>query len=164
MPFDYSEKREDLVPSGTYEATADCQGVSMNNFGEEVIRLSWKIRTDVEQQAQGRIVFDDIRREKDDPERFSDRKLYDIIYGGQSKDNPNSKFKFDDYDEICQHLNGLNMKIDVDIKTANSGRRFNVVRFGGYHPTEATGKTVGQPAVQTKNTEAIEVSDDDLPF
>lgn len=166
MPnFDYSEERSDLVPGGTYEATAECLGVGVNNFGDEVIRLSWRIRSDVEQAAKNRIVFDDIRKDKNDPNAFNDRKIYDIVFGGQDKTDPNAKFKFDSYDEICQHLNGINMQIDVEVRSSANGRQYNCVKFGGYHPTKAKGKTIAQPQQAVKsNTEDFEVTDDELPF
>lgn len=168
--LDYSEERSDLVPAGSYEATAICDGQGTNNFGDEVIRLSWKIREDVQQESKGRLVFDDIGRDKNNPEEYNDRKIYDIIYLGQ-KGEPGAKLKFDDYDELAQYINGLNMIIDVEIKQSNSGRKYNRIKFGGYHPSQAKGQTLVAPktaaeAVKAFGTDgdSLDITDDDLPF
>lgn len=161
--FDFSEERDNLVPAGTYEATAVCGGVSVNNFGDEVIRLSWKIREDVEQSCGGRIVFDDIRKDKNNPDEFNQQKIYEIIHGGQDHNDKASKFQFDSYDDICLHLNGLNARIDVDIRASNSGRKFNCIRFGGYHPTQAKGQTIGGAAAAPKKSNFDDL-DGEVPF
>ena len=159
--FDYKDERDNLVPAGSYEATASCGGVSLNNYGEEIIRLSWKIREDVNQACQGRIVFDDIRKEKNNPNEFNQQKIYEIIHGGQDHADKGAKFQFETYDDICLYLNGMNAIIDVDVRTSNSGKKFNCIKFGGYHPTNAKGQTLASAAPAT---DVSDIDDDQLPF
>ena len=164
--LDYSEKRDtgfDLIPEGEYECTAKCDGEKTTQSGTETIALSWRIRDDIPQGCPGRVIFDDIYRDKNNPNQYNDRKIYDIIFGGQDQNDPKSRFKFEDYDDLCQHLNGLNMRIQVEINEYNGVKR-NRVKFGGYHPSQAKAQVLGAPASPVAASSGLEELDDDVPF
>ena len=44
---------------------------------------------------------------------------------------------------------------------ANSGKKFNCIKFGGYHPTNAKGQTLASAAPAT---DVSNIDDDQLPF
>lgn len=171
--LDYSEKREtgfDLIPEGTYEATAKCLGITTKTRDDgstfSFISLSWRIRDDIEQACPARVVFDDIHQDKNNPSQYNDRKIYDIIFGGQDQNDSKSRFKFEDYDDLCQHLNGMNCRIDVEINEYNGVKR-NRIKFGGYHPSQARAQVLGAPAspvVASGGLEDLDDIDSDVPF
>lgn len=165
--LDYSEKRDngfELIPEGEYECTAECSGEKTTPTGTELISLSWRIRSDIPQNCQGRLIFDDIYRDKNNPSAYNDRKIYDIIFGGQEQNDPKSRFKFEDYDDLCQHLNGLNMRISVEINEYNGVKR-NRVKFSGYKPSQAKAQVLGaQPTSTVVASEGLDALDDDVPF
>lgn len=164
--LDYSEKRDsgfDLIPEGQYECTAKCEGEKIKVSGTKSIALSWRIREDVLQLCQGRVIFDDIYPDKNDPSKYNDRKIYDIIFGGQNQNDPKSRFKFDDYDDLCQYLNGINMLIKVEINEYNGVKR-NRVAFSGYSPTKVKGQTLGSTEPAKASEDVDDVLPDDVPF
>ena len=173
MSLDYSQERNSFeeIPEGTYEVTCSkcCQDVRKYD-GAEIISLQWKIRDDVEQACKGRIIFDDISHNPKDPEnKYNDRKIYDIVFKGQDKNDPNSKFKFADYDELCQHLNGINMRVEVGHFVSKNGKTYTQVKIGGYAPTQAKGKVLGGTSSVVANSASagaqLDASGmDDLPF
>jgi hypothetical protein len=136
----------------------------MSQFGEEIIGLTWEIRKDVQQACQGRLIFDDIRKDKNNPDEFNQQKIYEIIHGGQDHNDKNAKFQFETYDEIAQYINGMNCRIDVDVSTSNSGKKFNRIKFGGYHPSQAKGQSLPDGVVAVGNADGLTDGSDELPF
>lgn len=163
------KKEFEIITDGTYEVvcTKCCQG--HNNFNEPIIILQWKIRDDVEQGFKNRVIFDDIKENttesKPDHVVYNDAKLSSIIQGGFDKTDPKRRDKFEDYDDICQFLNGVSMRVDVITLTGkNSGKKFNCIKNYGYHPSQAKPKTLGTTTVPSPTNDGIDVIDDDLPF
>jgi hypothetical protein len=80
---------------------------------------------------------------------------------GVEVDNPKFVNSFDDIDEVIQFLNGLKLKITVDVVTKeDDGSEKNVIDYNKLGRTDYPEFA----STTTKNTEKIEVNDDDLPF
>lgn len=133
---------------------------------KQFINIKFRIRDDIEQENGGRVIYDTIWEEKNNPGVFDTRKISALL---QSQ-GENGKYNFEDYDELVQYINGLSMIITVEVKPADDYNEepYNQVKYCSYKPSEAKSKTLGKEEKSSKNYSASDVVNMDdlenLPF
>lgn len=167
LDFSQEEKKEfQLIDEGEYEFELKVEWAKTKSSNEPYINCILKIRDDVDQKFQGSLVFDGIYKSKKSGE-FNPGKIKSII---EAMRNP--VYKFEDYDELIQHLNGNFVRANVLIEEADetipNSRTRNVIEYKSYKTTKYPNKGVSAPTVESvkKETESRfeEESDDDIPF
>lgn len=159
MAISFTGKKEamPLVQEGKYEVTLNSEW-SKTKSGDDYIKFIYTIRKDVEQNEQGRLVFDAAYKSKTTGD-FPKSK-FDAIFAGI----PNAKLNFEDYDEVIQYLNDVNMIIEVGVEKADASNNLqndrNIVKFWSNEPTVA-GPIFKTPAEPVEDTS---VQAGDLPF
>ena len=155
-----AEKKEyEKIPDGDYEAVVDSLKEATTKNGKEKIAISFKIRDDVEQPCKGRLVWDDIWKEKDDPSQYNHLRL-DQLIGTQHVEDGTS---FETVDEIARVMVGAFLIIHVKNETDEwQGVSYERTRVKYYKSTKHPAQTLSAP--QKGNTASIEIDDDDMPF
>lgn len=154
------KKTFDLVKEGVYEAILNAEW--RKDFdGEDVIHCAYKIRTDVEQEYKGRLVFDKIKKDKNGV--YHPGKINSILAS-----IPDSKGDFETYDELIQYINDALIRINVSILKANpdypNSKDRNSIK---YYLSETTKfPELKETAVieKSESLNKIETDEDDLPF
>ena len=169
MPLDYSKNEEyELLEEGWYEVYIDNAEIKTFDSGASCINLTHKVRDDVEQNSQGRLVFESVWGDKKHPGEFQ-RHVVSNILKTQGTDG---QYNFEDNEELVQYLNGLYMKIFVEKNDADEYNEepYNRVKFlKGHEPSAFPPKKLGNTTstssttVKKPSTTPI-VSDEDLPF
>ena len=107
---------------------------NLNKF-YHYLNCAYRIRKDVEQKYQGRLVFDAIYRSKNNPEELTPSKIKAILDA-----IPNGRKNFEDYDELVQYLNGVELRATVEIEPANpdyaSSKDKNIIKYQSQRPTQ----------------------------
>lgn len=136
LNYDYeNEKKEfELIEPNEYEFLLNVEWKKQNN-GRTYLNCAYRIRKDVEQKYQGRLVFDAIYRSKNNPEELTPSKIKAILDA-----IPNGRKNFEDYDELVQYLNGVELRATVEIEPANpdyaSSKDKNIIKYQSQRPTQ----------------------------
>ena len=145
----------ELVRKGIYEFRL---GAEWKQFGsdEPFINLSYKIREDVNQDFQKRVIFGGIYKNKETKD-FPTGVINAIL---STQEQPRTSFE--DYDDLIQYLNGLCFRAEVDIKpadpTRDGSKDKNIIVAFSHLPS-----LVGENgSVQSSNLPEIDESE--LPF
>lgn len=134
----------------------------LENSGKQVINLTFKIRDDVEQENKGRVIFDSIWEEKNNPGTFDSKKINALLLvQGES-----GKYDFDDYDELVQFINGMFMQITVELKPADEyhDEPYNQVKYCSYKPSKVLPKTLGGDTSAKETTNKNYAASDVVPM
>lgn len=142
------ERQNDLPPDGDYEVVVEKAEVRkpQSEGGQQRISLQLRVRDDVEQPFQNRVIFDNIWPDRENPEEWDGRKIYELIHTGQNvradgtSDDPNVQTKFDDGEELIQYLNGLHYRVNVRHYVRKSTGDDAI--WIHYRPSQANGKTL----------------------
>jgi hypothetical protein len=152
MPYTFNTKDATgygLIDEGKYEVFIKEALIKTTINGKEKIAIQFKIRDDVEQKFQNRIVFEDIWKERD-TEFFNRRRLNQLLGTQQLEDGQT----FDSIQDLLEVLKGANLVIKVNKEMDDyKNEEVNTVYF--YESSKHQPKAVA--AVQ-------EVKDEDLPF
>ena len=152
MGYTY-EKNEasKLFEAGDYEARIERIEKRVLPSGKEKLSFMFRIRDDVEQAEQNRCVFDDIWKERDNPEHYNRRRINQLL-GTQDIEDGKT---FADIDAVIEELQGASLIVHV-VKTFDDyiGQEVNKVAYY---------KTSAHKPSQVGSTSAP-VIDDDLPF
>lgn len=105
----------ELVRKGVYEFRLSAEWKQFGN-DEPFINLSYKIRDDVTQDFQKRVIFGGIYKNKETHE-FPTGTINSLL---STQKEPRTNFE--DYDDLIQYLNGLCFRAEVDIKLADPTR------------------------------------------
>lgn len=142
----------ELITPDKYEVTLMAEWRETKVSKKRYINCAFLIRKDVEQDFQGRIVFDGI---------YESKKTGDLQ---ASKINailsaiPNARQDFETYDDLIQYINGKNMIVEIEIENAKDdnpdSKDKNVIKYLSYEPTQH----------KSRMEELNEVDADDLPF
>lgn len=169
MALDFTntqEKKEfDLIEPNEYEFLLNIEWKKQQN-GKTYLNCAYRIRKDVEQKFQGRIVFDAIYRSKNNPEELTPSKIQAILDA-----IPNGRKKFEDYDELVQYLNGVELIATVEIEPANpeypNSKDKAVIKYASQkptkHPSGITSAIAKDPFESLKSELGFDPSED-LPF
>ena len=163
--YEFEQKDEySLIPSGEYEVVLEKAEIkTAQSSGRPYISMKFRIRNDVEQPQQGRLIFESIFLEKTS-NQFDKKKLGAIM----RTQGPSGKYSFADDDEVVQYINGLAMRLTIELNGPDDyhSEDYNQVKYCSYKPTNVKAKTLG--GVEEMNAKfdgIVEVIDDsDLPF
>lgn len=165
MALSFSGKNEnsyELIKAGEYELVLKASW-DKTMSGDKYISCCYTIREDVEQEHQGRLLFDGIYA---DANGVYDEKRINAILS--TIENP--KLDFEDYDEIIQYINGKLLKGEISVVKANPEKGYekdkNKIKFWTFKPTaypeyKMKVETSSGFAVYQNQTE---ITDEDLPF
>lgn len=145
-----------LIEPGTYAVVMNAE-FKKTKKGDDFINCSFKIMKEYDNTWGGRIVFDGIYKSAKTG-AFNEAKINAIL-----STIPNAKKDFEDYDELVQYINGVQMAIDIDIEQADdnvpNSKDRNIVKYLSYRMLE---ENVGLKEEQPNNEKVNQV--DDLPF
>jgi hypothetical protein len=151
-----------LIKAGEYEVMIQEATIKTTPSGKEKISLKYKIREDVEQESKGRIIFEDIWKEKDNPQFFNRKRLNLLL---RTQDIENGK-TYEAITDLLTDLAGsyLILKITVEMDDYRGEEVNRVIYYRHTHnPSQSVNNTPlkeGQKPV----TKATPIKDEDLPF
>ena len=157
MALSFTGKKEErpLIQEGKYEVTLNSEWAK-TKAGDDYIKLTYTIRKDVEQNEQGRLVFDGLYKSKTTGQ-FPSSKINAILSA-----IPNAKLDFDSYDELIQYLNDVNMIVEIVTEKADGANALqndrSTVKFWSNEPT------IAGPVFLEKGAVEEAVATTDLPF
>lgn len=145
------EKKEDLytlVVEGEYEATIEKVVEAQTPSGKKKLDLVFRLRADIEQEHQNRIIFETIWQEKETS--FYNRKRLNQLLGTQEVEDGK---KFNNIQEIIGLLVGGKIKVKV-IVAYDDYRKMDVNKISYYTKTQKPNKKIVLE----------QIKDEDLPF
>jgi hypothetical protein len=153
MPYTFSKAdtgNYELIVAGEYEAVIENIEIrTVPTTGTEKIAVTYRLRSDVDgQKFGGRLVFEDIWKEKADP-RFYNRKRLNQLMGTQKIDDGKS---FESIEAVLEFLKGSSVIIVIRVEHDTYYNK-DVNSISYYKSSKAKPKTL-----------AKEVKDEDLPF
>jgi len=168
-------KSYELVPDGDYEVHLDTAEKKTSKSGKEMLSLTFKIREDVPQAGQGRLIFDNVMRDQIKTDYFDVAKVGCII-----STQPNHPKSFQSEDQAIQYINGIDLIIQVSHTDGTDGYepKNRIKSKFGFKKSKVAFKynkavKAQAPATPTptpaetkpaKNGATAEISDSDLPF
>ena len=102
----------ELLKEGEYEVVIETIEIKTLQSGKEKIGIKFRVRSDVEQDAKGRIVFEDIWKEKENPQYFNRRRLNQLLGTQHLKDG----VVFEGIEGIIEVLKGAYVRIKVAVQ------------------------------------------------
>jgi hypothetical protein len=153
MPYTFNTKDAantyGLIDEGKYEVFIKEALIKTTINGKEKIAIQFKIRDDVQQKFQNRVIFEDIWKERET--EFFNRKRLNQLLGTQSFEDGKT---FDSIQDLLQSLKGINLVIKVNKEMDDyKNEEVNSVYF--YESSKHKPKTIAAPK---------EIKDEDLPF
>jgi hypothetical protein len=153
MPYTFSKGDTgvyELVAAGEYEAIIESIEIrTVPTTGTEKIAISYKIRSDVDgQKFGGRILFEDIWKEKSD-QRFYNRKRLNQLMGTQKISDGQS---FENIEAVLNFLKNSNIVIVVRVEHDTYYNK-NVNSISYYKSSKFVPQSL-----------KTEIADEDLPF
>ena len=162
LNLSYESSNYGLVAAGTYETVLSAS-FKRAQSGTEYINLGFKIRDDIDQENQNRIVFEKVFKDKETGEYKTKRLQKILSIQGDPKKVPNARYNFDSIEDIIQFINGFAVKIGVKIGEPDEyhEEEYNYITFfaKGEAPQSLT-STTSSPTSTTN----VDVNDEDLPF
>ena len=158
MSYTYDQSDTNtLMKEGDYEATIEKIERKTLPSGKEKLAVTYRIRTDVEQEYKNKCMFEDIWAEKANPEIFNRKRINQLLGTQNIKDGTT----FETINDVIKFLLGGNLIIHISVEFDDyHGEDKNVVSY--YKSSKHKDKVIGEEGVN--KTEKIEISDDDLPF
>ena len=150
------------VDKGEYEVVLTAEWKDKLDKSGKFINCAFRIREDVEQKHQGRLVFDGIYESKTNKGVYQPAKIEGIL-----DTVADANYEFKNYDEVIQYINGLAMRVEVQIEPADpekpNSKDRNIIKYLSYKPTLHPLAGGGEnPFKNIKNADEIDV--DSLPF
>jgi hypothetical protein len=136
----------ELIKDGEYEVTLENILQASTMSGKNKLDITFRIRGDVEQSHQNRVIFEAIWQEKETT-YFNRKRLNQLLGTQEVKDGT----VFNNIQDIIDTLKGAKLVIKV-ITAYDDYRKADVNKIAFYKST------------QIKNKKLIEVKDEDLPF
>ena len=140
-----------LIAEGLYEVILEKAETKTLPSGKEKIGIMFRIRSDVDQAFQNRVVFEDIWKERDT--EFFNRKRLNMLMGTQNFENGKT---FNSIAELIDALTGAFLQINVT-KSYDDYRQEEVNGISYYRSSEHKPQTVAE-------TQPSDISEDDIPF
>lgn len=164
----------DLIEEGTYEVKLETfeilKSKKLNKNGQptDYLKITFVIRKDVDQNFQNRKIWHTIFK-KDGDRAFNFNEINKIIITQEGR--ADYKRRFTNLDEILQYLVGLHLRLDIAVEFNEfRGKEDNIIVEDSFKPSvwdtqdHTEVKDAEESPVKGTNLEAIEVTDDDLPF
>lgn len=161
LDFKGAKEKNDYEPveKGVYEVVLTAEWKEKADKSGKYINCAFKIRDDIEQKHQGRLVFDGIYESKNKKGVYQPDKIEGIL-----DTIPNANYQFKSYDDVIQYINGIPMKVEVLIEPADpekpNSKDRNIIKYLSYRPSD---KPLGANPFKDLKTK-VEVSTEDLPF
>jgi len=157
------EKKDDqysLIAEGEYEVTLEQIAEATTMSGKKKLDIAFRLRQDVEQPHQNRVVYEAIWQEKDT--NYYNRKRLNQLIGSQEVEDGTT---FNTVQEIIDLLKGSKLIIKVII-SYDDYKKADVNKVAYYGKTKKPNKKLADITVKdTKEAKVVtEISDDDLPF
>jgi hypothetical protein len=155
MSYTYQKTNiETLMPEGDYEAKIENAELKTLPTGTQKLMITYRIRQDVEQMFKNKVMWEDIWREKANPEVFN-RKRINQLLGTQDLEEGTV---FNSIDDIIKFLKGKNLIVHV-VETFDEydQKKKNIVAW------YKSSKVESMPEPEPEYKEEV-VQDDDLPF
>lgn len=158
------------IEEGTYEVEIASARESTTKSGRPVFKVSYRIRRDVEQPSQGRVVFDDLYKPEGD-DHYNVKRINSILHAiGGVKDGTT----FDTIGDIARLIEGAELRVritkDPDTYDKSGFRNRIVAFFPSEEKTEVQTVSADDddeapaPKEKARKVKAEEFDDDDLPF
>lgn len=153
------ETKFEPLPEGDYEVTAEKVELRTLKSGKIKVSLQLRVRSDVEQEGKGRVIFDDVWKEKDNPEYFN-RKRINMLLGTQDvKDGT----VFDTIQDVMLALQGAHMVAHVTQEFDDfRGETINRVKW--YRSSNVKPQTLGAAPAAPATSGVADIDEEDLPF
>lgn len=162
MSYTYEKQEFELLPEGDYEVVLQEMGRKIiPSSGKEKIAIIFRVRDDVEQDCKGRLVFEDIWKEKENPEYFNRKRLNKLL-GTQKIDDGHV---FEDINSIAEFMKGAFLIAHVVREFDEySGQDRNRVAY--YKPTKSGTQELKreEDAGSKPKLKLEDIPDDQLPF
>ncbi len=164
MAYTFTKAEADLplIADGDYEAIIEKMEIkTLPTSGKEKIAITFRIRSDVEQESKKRIVYDDIWKEKDNPQYFNRKRLNQLMGTQDIKDGT----VFNTIKDVMDALQGGAIIIHVGHET-DTFRSKEINRVKWYSSSRFKPQSIGaKPADASPASEpSPEIEDEDLPF
>lgn len=147
----------ELITPDVYAVELHCEWKKKKNSEEKYINCAFQIIKGLNQNFEGRIVFDAIYKSKKTG-AYQQEKIDGLL---STIDNP--KLDFDDYDELIFYLNGKQMTVEIDIEEANpevdGSKDKNIIKYLSYGKVE-----IREASDESNNQEINNVDNEELPF
>lgn len=142
----------DLLKENDYEVVIEEMKVVTLPSGIELLKIKYRVRDDVEQEYKGRCVFEDIWKDKEQPECFNITRISKLCRAcGFAVGH-----EFKDLDDLINQLKGSYLIIHVTIKHDNY-RDTDINSIPYYKESKNKPQTVGEKKEEVKD-------DPELPF
>lgn len=172
--FGDSQPKKDFEPvdEQEYEFVIASFEYKTAGTGRQQLSFKLKIRDDVEQKNQNRVVWYNISKREDDGKAFNFYRINQLILSQKGSDGYRERFK-EGLDEALQYLVGRHLVGYVTVEDGNNGKPFNSIdgdtfgpsKWDKAHPAAAnSGMTADENGIKKQNTESLDIPDDDLPF
>ena len=172
----YNESKKNvLIPEGDYEVSVDKIERKVTGAGREKLVITFRLRSDVEQEFKNRCIFEDIWSEKDNP-KFFNRKRINQLLGtqkgmkeGMTFGNINKIIKFLLNRSLVCHI-GVEFDTyrEKDVNVVNYYRSSKVEPL--YKNLKTAEEIINESEEQPQQQNVVSsnnlpvVNDDDLPF
>lgn len=160
----YEDEENELKPEGDYEVYVERMEVRVLSTGTEKLSIQYRIRSDIEQPYGNCCLFEDIWKEKENPNVFNHVRINKLI-GTQ---HPAKGTKFNGINEIINFMLGKRLVVHL-VQTYDNYYNKTINTISYYKATSDAPKQLqpAQPQMQPKaklEPKYEEISDDDLPF
>jgi len=160
--YSYTETEDDygLLADGEYELSIDKMETKTLESGSKKVALQFRVRSDVDQAHQNRVVFEDIWKERETI--YYNRKRINQLIGTQKLEDGQ---KFSNIDEIIALMNGANVREKIVVKYDDYHEK-DVNSISYYMSSKEGAQELGAKKETTneKGVPTIDVAEDDLPF
>ncbi len=151
-------EKHDPLPEGDYEVAVEKAELKTLKSGKIKISLWLRVRSDIEQEGKGRVVFDDIWKEKEHPEFFNRKRLNAILGAVGTKDGT----VFDTIQDVLSAIQGTHLIAHV-VQEYDEYHDETINRVKFYDKSKTKPQSLAS-APATSGTADTELSDDELPF
>lgn len=149
----------DLLKEGEYEVFIEKAAIKTLSTGSQKISLQLRVRSDVEQEGKNRVIFEDIWKEKENPQFFNRKRLNQILGTQHFEDGK----EFRDIDDLLQTITGANLIVKVGVDFDDYYKRdTNYISY--YKTSKQQPKTLGAAPNPAPAKAGLEIADEDLPF
>lgn len=136
-----------VVKGGEYEAVIEKIEQRTTPNGKEKLAITYSIRDDIDQDYKNRKLFEDIWKEKDNPDYYNRRRLNQLI-GTQGVEKGT---QFNTIEDIISLLVGAKIRLVVATQINEyNGEEENKISY--YKPTKF------------KDKQVVELTENELPF
>ena len=154
--FTKEENSYGLLAEGEYEVVIERVEEKVSTNGKKNISIMFRVRDDIEQDGKNRVLFESIWKEKDTD--FYNRKRLNQLLGTQHFEDGKT---FKDINDVLDNIKGAYL-IAVVKQVYNDYKQEDENGISYYKTSNHLPKALSSQPV--KNTEKIEITDEDLPF